>query len=258
VTDLVFDDPCILFALRRESRAFRRVFKPQERFPDAPCWARFCGEPWLSVLVLETGVGAEPTRRALEWALSQPVLGNIPYKPKIVLCAGFCGALEEDRHVADIILANEVVDAEGHVWPTTWPGDLPPGEWRPPLHRGRVLSLPRLVGDPAEKRALGRKHLAVAADMESEAAAEVCRRRGVPFGCVRVISDDLHTSLSPQLVKMLSGGRVSPLGLVLGTLRSPGLAREMWRLAKDTYMAAERLGTALGELLTLTLSWPVD
>ncbi len=258
MNDLSFDDPCLVFALRREWQSFRREFRPHQRFPGAPCWARFCGPAWLTVLVLETGVGSGRTGAALEWLAEPPSLGNLPYRPKVVLSAGFSGGLQGDRAVGDVILATEVIDLEGNSWPATWPGELPPGEWRPPLHRGRVLSVPQLVADPAEKRALGVKHAAVAVDMESAAVARSCGKCGVPFGCVRVILDDVHTPLSPRLFSLLRGSGASPLRLLAGLARSPRLAGELWRLAAQSGRAAEQLGKALGELLTLTLPWTSD
>src|SRR5215831_11620071 len=100
---LTFADPCVVFALGREAAPFLREFRPQQRFRGSPCRARFCGPAWLTVLVLETGVG---------------------------------GALRSGLRVGDVVLATEVADADGNVWPATWPDPLPPGEWRPPLHRG--------------------------------------------------------------------------------------------------------------------------
>src|SRR5262249_61208505 len=132
VTHLFFDDPCILFALHRESTTFRREFRPHQRFPGAPCWARFCGPPWLTVLALHTGVGTAPTERALGWLLGHPKLEALPYQPKLVLSAGFSGALAETLKIGDVILATEVADLEGNRWPTTWPGELPAGDSRPP------------------------------------------------------------------------------------------------------------------------------
>ena len=113
MTELSFDDPCVLFALRRESQGFLRDFHPQQHFPGAPCRARFCGPEWLSVLVLETGVGPRAALPALEWLLDGPVLGKVPYRPRVVISAGFAGALREDLRVGDVILATEVVDVDG-------------------------------------------------------------------------------------------------------------------------------------------------
>ena len=51
------------------------------------CWAWFAGPTWLTVLVLETGVGAAATEAALTWALGSPLFGNLPYRPRLVLSA---------------------------------------------------------------------------------------------------------------------------------------------------------------------------
>jgi adenosylhomocysteine nucleosidase len=257
-TELTFTDPCLIFALRRESRPFLRQFRPHQRFPGAPCRAHFCGPAWLTVLVLETGIGQGATERAVDWLLSRPVLGNVPYRPGVVLSAGFSGALHAQYQIGDVILATEVANTAGNRWPASWPGDLPPGEWRPPLHRGRVLTAPQLVGDVEQKGLLGRQHEAVAVDMETAVVAQRCTQHGVPFGCVRAISDDLGEPLSPRLVACLSTSRVSPLRLAATLVRSPGLMGDLWRLAKQTKLAAEQLAAALGELLTLTLPFGAE
>jgi adenosylhomocysteine nucleosidase len=253
---LTFDDPCVVFALCREAAPFLRLFPVQERFPGAPCRARFCGPSWLTVLVLETGVGRDSARRAFDWLLGTPLLDNVPYRPKVVVSAGFCGALRPGYRVGDVVVADEVV-ADGKSWPVPWPGELAAGEWQPPLHHDRLLCASHLVGDVAEKEALAREGAGVV-DMESAEVAQACRKAGVPFGCVRVVSDDCRTPLSPKLVSCLSGGRVAPLRLLAATASSPSLVPQMWRLARQTQLAAGQLALALGELLTLTLPWTVD
>ncbi len=249
------DDPCIVFALPRESMAFRREFRPQQRFSGAPCWARFCGPDWLTVLVLHAGMGKRRIARAGEWLLSEPVFGNLPYRPKLVLMAGYAGGLRDGLAVGDVILATEIVDDAGTVWPTTWPERPLQGEWRPPLHHGRLLTVDQFICTPDEKRALGLRHDALAVDMESAVLARLCAARSVPFGCVRVLSDDADTPLSPQLARLFAGERLSPLRVMLALLRRPVLVAEFWKLARHTRLASEHLSQALGELLTLTLPW---
>jgi hypothetical protein len=85
--------------------------------------------------------------------------------------------------------------------------------------------------------------------METAVVARLCRRQGVPFGCLRVISDDLNTTLSPRLADLLRQGRVSPSRLAGALLRQPSLAVELWRLAGQTRKAAEQLSLGLGRLL---------
>ena len=254
-TDLILDDPCVLFAMARESAPFRREFPVQQSFPEAPVWARFCGPTWLTVCVMHTGVGANRMSKTLDWLFNNPTFGNLPYKPKVILSAGFAGGLEDSYQVGDVLLASEVANTRDNVWPTTWPTQLPDEPFQPPLKQGRLLTAPKIVGKPEDKRALGKQFSAVAVDMESSLLAEQCAKRRIPFGCLRVISDDAQTTLSPQLTQLLSGGNVSSIRAMFALMRNPFLAGEFYRLSKNTRLAAERLGKALGELLTLTLSW---
>src|SRR5207245_1920683 len=85
----------------------------------------------------------------------------------------------------------------------------------------RRRPVPRLVGSVEDKRALAEREGTGVVDMESAAVAEACRRAGVPFGCVRVVSDDCETPLSPKLISCLNGGGVAPLRLLAATATSP-------------------------------------
>jgi nucleoside phosphorylase len=249
VSDASIVAPCVVFALGREAQPFRRPLGPHVPFPGAPCRAHLCGPAGLTVLVLETGVGAGRTRRALQWLFSGPPLRGRCYHPGPVLVAGFCGALDEQVRVGDLVLATEVVDGAGRAWPTTWEGGLPSEQGDPPLHRGRLLTADRLLADPRDKRALGRRHGALVVDMESAAVAEACANEGAQFGCVRAVSDDAHTALSPRLVALLAAGRVSPLRVAANLARSPRLIPELWRLARHTRLAARHLAAALWQML---------
>jgi nucleoside phosphorylase len=207
---------------------------------------------------METGVGAARTERALKWLFDKPQLGVVQYRPQLVISAGFAGSLHTDRRVGDIILANEIVDADSRSWQTTWPEHLVEGEWQPPLHRGRLLTVGQIVATPAEKKLLADKHEAIAVDMESAIVARWCSERRVPFACVRAISDDFDSPLSPSLAAFLRDGRVDALQLVGSVVIRPWMIGELWRMARRTTHAGEQLGKALGELLTLTTPYGED
>src|SRR4029077_16888096 len=123
--------------------------------------------------------------------------------------------------VGDLVLASEVVDAEGRSCPVTWPGPLPPGDWKPPLRRGRLLTTSLFISRPEEKRSLGQRHQALAVDMESAAFAELCGRKDIPFGCLRAISDAAHSPISVQVMTLVEGASISWLGLAALLVRSP-------------------------------------
>ena len=116
-------------------------------------------------------------------------------------------------------------------------GPVNGGKWG----EGRLLSAPRAIGDPTEKQCLGQRFAA--------AAARFCAERGIPFASVRAISDEVQTRLSPRLVSLLGGSRVCAARVLVTLARAPGMALELWRLARDTRRAARRLAHALVQLL---------
>jgi len=236
----------MLFALRQEAGAFLRATQVHEKLPGAPFRIHVCGQSQSPMLVMETGVGRERMQWALDWVLGQPLVGDAPYIPKLVISAGFSGALREDLRVGDIIVATEVIGPDGIAHAVSWPSDG--AAWAVGHRRGRLLTVDRLIADPAEKRALALRHDALAVDMETATVGGRCSELGIPFACIRVISDDAHSALSPELDYFVSNGRVSLPRLAGSLLLRPRLAAELWRLARNTRMAAEQLGKALAEL----------
>lgn len=244
MSHILINDPCILFALHRESAPFCRAYRPHRIVAGAPCRARLCGPAPNSVLVLETGVGQANVAAALDWLLAT-------YRPRRMLFAGFAGALTDELHVGDVVLADEVLDLHGGRWKTTWAEQPADHTARLALQRGRLLTTDHLIGTVAEKRQLAAQHDTVAVEMESAHFAARCTQAGIPFGCVRAISDEVATSLSPALLSLLSGGGVSLWRLLAALARQPGLLPELWNLGRDTKRAASQLGHALGELMAL-------
>jgi adenosylhomocysteine nucleosidase len=235
--------PCVVFALAREAMFFRRNPPRRRTFLAAPIPAAYHGEGSRTVLVLETGVGAAAMEKALSWLLSGPVGDGAAFRPSLVLSAGFSGAIVPGLNVGDLILADALADADGVSWQTTWPVGSS-------LHRrGRLLTTTSLVGRPEQKRRLGRQSGAIAVDMETAVVARTCAAAGVPFGVLRVISDDVDTPLSEALLAVLGDGRVRPGRLAAAILRRPFLLAELMRLGWHTRKAARRLAAALDELL---------
>jgi len=226
-----------LFALRRESTAFLRRLRFTQTL-DAPCPAAMYQSHGGPAVVVETGLGAERAAAAIRWLLDN-------FEPRLVVVAGFSGALSPALRVGDVLLASEVVepdDDELH-WRTSVPAEL--GD----LPVGRLVTVKQLVATPAEKQALAKQTHAVMVDMESAVIAEACQEWHVPCAVVRVISDTAATALSPRLVKLLSSGRASPWRVLATVARSPRSIMELWRLARDTRVAARALATALTGLI---------
>ena len=238
--------PCVVFALRREAMFFRRMRPRRRTFPAAPVPAAFHGDGPRTVLLLETGVGIAAMEAALSWLLSGPVVDGVPFRPTLVLSAGFSGALIPGLRIGDLILADSLCDGDGALATAVTAVPHPTATYR----RGRLLTVASLVGRPEEKRLLGERNGAVAVDMESAVVARLCQAAGVPFGCLRVISDEVDAPLSEALLGVLGAGRVRPGRLIAAVLRRPALIAELLRLGAHTRTAARRLAEGLEELLT--------
>ena len=242
-----FSGSVVLFAVEREARAFGRLFAVQlpviepgyqfllHQYEDSK-------KPERQILVGVTGVGKSAARSCIEAILAAGA------KPRRVVVAGFAGALREGLPLAEVIVASEVVDEHGGRWQTSWPEK----------RFGGVLTCELMIGEPARKLVLGKKYTADCVDMESSAVAEVCQRHGMPFGCVRVISDDVNQPLSRRLIGLVESGRVSIPRVIRAVIRSPKLAIELVRLTKHTRRAADALANRLRQLLAVDASLEVD
>ena len=224
---------------------FRRLCRRRSSLADSPCPASIASLTGQPLLVVETGVGRAAVEAALEWVVGRAA-------PRFALFSGFAGALHPELGIGDLLLADAIVTSDGEARPTTWPG--PSAVLPQDLRRGRLLTSSSLIATANDKRRLRSAHEALAVDMEAAPAAAICARHGIPFGCLRVISDRMDTSLSPALVGLLAGASVSPLRLAAAVVRRPSLASDLWRLARDTRFASRRLAEGLRRVLTQQLA----
>lgn len=192
-------------------------------------WARAGRWKGRDVMAIANGAG---TARAFAAVLVAP-------KPSAICNIGFCGALDAQLQIGDIVVANAVCSGE-NVYETLVPkgrqGD------------GSVVSVDRVAQTAAEKRNL-RAGGASIVEMEAAGVARAAEDLGLPFYCIRVVSDlageDLENDFNAAL---MPDGRFSVLRLVSGAFANP-LVRfaELIRLRQRTTMAAKKLGDFLAE-----------
>jgi adenosylhomocysteine nucleosidase len=117
------------------------------------------------------------------------------HKPQWVISAGFASGLQPVVARGDFLLASEVSNElrETLAIPLHVPADE--AGRKPRVHTGKLLSVDRPVRQPAEKQTLGQTQGAVAADRESFAVAEVCKREKAKFLAVRIITDAVGDEL---------------------------------------------------------------
>ena len=206
--------------------------------------AREGGLAGKRLVVVESGVGAEAAARATRALI-------VGHHPRWIISTGFAGGLDPRLAQGDILMADEIVDSQGRKLAIDF--RLPHGAAQMPrgLHVGRLVTVERIVGEPAAKQALAEHHAALAVDMESWAVADVCREEKIRCLAIRAISDPLERALPrdiDNLVKRKStAGR---LGAAAGAiLRRPSSIKDMWQLKEDALVASERLANFLAGIV---------
>ena len=201
------------------------------------------------VVLVESGGGAQRAAQATEALLDG-------HQPQWVIAAGFAAGLQTQLRRGDILLADMLLNEQGGQLtidlkvssPSTGqPSERSSSESRQAWHTGALLSTEKFVHSRATKLALAAKFNALAADAESMAVAEVCRRRKARFMAVRIISETLDDELSPAL-RRLARQKTKPgrLGAAVGAmLDRPSGVKDLWRVKEDALVSSDRLAKCL-------------
>jgi nucleoside phosphorylase len=181
------------------------------------------------IWILQTGMGGERAEAAMRWIADT-------VRPTTVLSTGCAGALADSLVTGDMILAEEIVGAQGIARATdaTWCERYRAAAVDAGLRfrRGRLLTVPAILSRSEEKRRLGKETNALAVEMEGAAIADWCRNAGVRFAAARVILDPLETSIPVEIPAVTSHfGRLSTGALLRAVTRRPALIPELARLA---------------------------
>jgi len=205
-----------------------------------------------------------------------------------VMSFGLCGALVPELGVGDTVIGNEG-DAD---WieavratlssecgrrkcePQASKGEggdvsfelrpLPhPGAARLSLSRSRGRGLVGAVHSHGtlalsfeDKAALHAATGAITVDMESHIAARVAARHGLPFGCLRVVSDTAADTLPPAFAVAMRRGGGTDVGAMLRSLAThPGQIPAFAHASANAVRALRRL-ELLGRLLGPRLGLP--
>jgi adenosylhomocysteine nucleosidase len=186
-------------------------------------WARSGLMREHELLLVANGAGTKRAGEGLDAALAV-------FSPDTLASTGLCGALSPDLGPTEIIVATAVI--VGNAGYPAMPVDCAR------RHRqGWVRTLDHIAGTAEEKRHWGATG-AIAVEMEAAAVAERAQARGLPFFCIKSVSDlanetlanDLNAALRPDghfdTMKVLGSSLRHPL------TRVPELLRLWWRSAR--------------------------
>jgi adenosylhomocysteine nucleosidase len=186
----------LVAAERREFDGIRKRLGPTVERKDLglrfACEATREGYRWL---MIANGPGRELAGQALSESVMRKVLreqvdgesvhlenGHREYlrrvNVKAIISTGFCGALDPKLRVGDIVVSEHTELNSSRTFT-----------------RGPVTTCDRVAVTRAEKQALRAKTGAIAVDMEAAAVESRARDLGVPYACIRVVSDTAEEDL---------------------------------------------------------------
>ena len=157
------------------------------------------------------------------------------------LSTGFCGGLDPELNVSDVFVAEKVVGDGGQRWDVS---EVHTGDQR--AARGLLLSRDEVVITKDDKRSLFRSLGARAVEMEAAAVAQMAHQNGVPFYCIRVVSDAASDGLPLDFNQFRAPSGRFRRGRILGAvLAHPSSIRGLLRLNTNSLRAARSLGDFL-------------
>ncbi len=198
--------------------------------PVALDWARTGRLGANDVLLAAHGAGWKRAAEATSAAIGH-------FAPDAVVSTGFCGALDEQLRPADVVVATAI--RSGHRSLTA----AAPIRATKPYHQGVICSIDHVARTAAEKRQL-RAGGACAVEMEAAGVAERAQAAGLPFYCVRAVTDMAGENMTNDFNTALRGdGHFDTMLILKGLLRHPS-ARipELVRLAVRSVRASRSLG----------------
>jgi adenosylhomocysteine nucleosidase len=218
----------IIAAMPGELKPLTRGWRHQRR-NGVDLWRwRFDQGEWIAVCA---GAGVVAATRAFA---EVEKLGPVT----TVISTGWAGALREELVPGQVYDVSTVIDARtGERFVTA----------SPPTNCLLVTS--SRVADTAEKRRLASTYSAALVDMEAAGLARLARMRGIPFYCIKGISDGYSDQL-PDFNRFISpGGQFKLAPFVLFALLRPWYWHALIRMGENSREAARNIAQSLLDFL---------
>ena len=208
-------------------------------------WSRLAKMGGHDVLLAANGVGWKRAAEAVDAAAD--------FRPDAVVSTGFCGALQEDLEIGDVVVGTGIAKKVGHalaLWPALACLEIMIGklmlakapEHAPP-RTGLVCSLDHVAQTSEEKRLL-RSSGACVVEMEAAGVAERAQALGIPFHCVKVVTDLAGETMANDFNSALrSDGHFDTMLILRRSFLNPFVRfPELIRLRNRCARAARALG----------------
>ena len=211
-----------------EFRGIRFGERPRKP-PIAVDWARIGSMGGHEVLLIANGVG--PRRAA-----SAVAAGCDAFRPERVVSFGFCGALDPQL-AAGAVVVGACIAAGGRRFVAL------PVTGKAPFTEGMVCSIDHVARTAEEKQRLRAEGGSVV-EMEAGGVAERAESLGLPFSCIRAVTDLASEDMANDFNRALrSDGHFDTMHIFGDALRQPATrVPELIRLLRRSSRAARALG----------------
>jgi len=160
-----------------------------------------------------------------------------------LISAGFAGAVDDQLHVGDLLLARNFSTVELSAARSALSSLS--------IHTADLLTVPSMIESGEERNKIAQATGAAAVDMETEFIARACAERAIPLLSLRVISDAPREPF-PAPAKVLfdiERQRTSIMNLGLHLLKHPSAIPQLIAFARRGSTARRSLTAALEILL---------
>ncbi len=207
-------------------------------------WSGMLGKQ--SIVLVRTGVGNKRAEDAVYQVIDR-------FQPGALISIGYAGAVQPGLNVGDLVIAETIMEEEGGEY-------FPDPDWMERARRvscsngakkvvGSLLSVNRVIHDPATKKELGKNFDVQAVEMETASIAKVAETKGRPLLSLRVISDRLDQELLDSSTFLGSDGEISSLKAGWYVLTHPGSIKSALSLRTQTRFATQVMTKFLSDLL---------
>jgi adenosylhomocysteine nucleosidase len=198
-----------------------------------------------------SGMGFDNAARTAEQLLRSEA-------PDLLISTGFCGAVAQELQVGDVVVARSLVVSNelGFDEVPVMLADV--GQTfvaRQSMAGGRVcggtfVSTSKVVAKQVLARIVPPHCQNSVVEMESSAVALVAGEHGIPLVAIRAVSDDAGEELCFSLDEFCDRDllRIKPVKVLLTVLKRPTIIPQLFRLSRNSSLAAVRLQTALTSL----------
>ena len=233
----------IVFAIPSEMHGLVQVLSHSRTIRKKGMGRNFWLVGNIELIVEVSGIGREQCALAVE--------NLIDNGANWVVSAGFAAALDERARIGDVLVADRILldeQSEPLICNAGLLTAIPPsGKLGYNIWRSDLVTCDRIVCRVQDKTDIYKKTGAAAIDMESYAAACVCKRKDIPFAAIKAISDTSNQNLPYELSTLaFLNSRINQVAFILVR---PHLWINLWQLRNNAQHAADNLGDVIGMML---------